>query len=188
MANRYYDRNFQRDAVKILPGEYFATSENTMTVTVLGSCVSVCLRDPITCVAGMNHFLLPFGDSDIPTYKENPSKYGEYAIDILCEEMVKLGAVRSRLEAKVFGAGNVIDDVKLNNIAPRNAGFALKHLAEKRIPVVASDLLDSYARKIYFFPETGEVKVKKLREFNNDTILNREQMLRSKLRQVQSDD
>ena len=182
MADRYFDRHFKRDAVKILPGEYFATSENTMMVTVLGSCVSVCLRDPVTSVSGINHFLLPFSETDIAGVTESPSRYGEYAIDKLCEEMERIGANRLCLQAKVFGASSIMNDSSLNSVAPRNANFALRHLAHRHIQVIATDLLDTYARKIYFMPESGEVKLKKLRELNNDTILSREQWLQSTLR------
>lgn len=101
--NRYYDGHFQCDVVKILPGEYFATTENTIIVTVLGACVAVCLRDPKARIGGMNHFLLPCDYSPSISSISESTRYGVYAMEPLVNQMLKLGADKSRLEAKVFG-------------------------------------------------------------------------------------
>ena len=179
--NSYYDARFDKQAVKILPGEYFATSNDVMIVTVLGSCVSVCLRDPFAGIGGMNHFLLP---NDTAKHQENlgrPARYGQHAIDLLISEVEKLGAVRTRLEAKVFGGGNVLKGLTVNNIGDMNADFVLQYLSEVNIPVAAKDLLDIYPRKVYFFPKTGKVLVKKFKQLNNTTIVERESAYRMKL-------
>lgn len=179
--NRYYDKYFKMNAVKILPGEYFATPENTLIVTVLGSCVSVCLRDPITRVAGMNHFLLPANtDTSI---NSDSGRYGVYAMEVLVNHMIKLGAPKHRLEAKVFGGGNVLKQLRINSVGEQNAAFVMEYLKEENIPVSANDLLGEYPRKVYFFPQTGEVKVKKLKSIHNTTILDRESEYRVKINQ-----
>lgn len=178
---RYFDRNFNVNAVKILPGEYFATRDGTLIVTVLGSCVSACIRDPIAKIGGMNHFLLPNDENTSNTYNSASARYGTYAMEVLINELLKLGASRNRLEAKVFGGGNVLKGLTLNNVGQRNAEFILEYLQEESIPLVAKDLLDQYPRKVYFFPETGEVKVRKIKRLHNSTIIDRESEYRGRV-------
>lgn len=174
-TNIYYDRNFDCDAAKILPGEYYFTPKDMMIVTVLGSCVSACIRDRITGVGGMNHFMLPDtgGEDDNPVSAS--MRYGTYAMEILINDLLKLGARRENLEAKVFGGGNVLRGFVAINVGERNAQFVKKYLAAEKIPIVAEDLIDIYPRKVYFFPRTGKVLVKKLKQMNNNTVVNREQ-------------
>jgi chemotaxis protein CheD len=174
-TNIYYDRNFDCDAAKILPGEYYFTQKDMMIVTVLGSCVSACIRDRITGVGGMNHFMLPDtgGEDDNPISAS--MRYGTYAMEILINDVLKAGAKRENLEAKVFGGGNVLRGFVAINVGERNAQFVKKYLAAEKIPIVAEDLVDIYPRKVYFFPRTGKVLVKKLKQLNNNTVVNREQ-------------
>ncbi len=179
--NRYFDRHFERDAVKILPGEYFATASDTLIVTVLGSCVSVCLRDPVCKIAGMNHFLLPT-DGGLQDVLSESARYGVYAMDILINHLLKLGASRYRLEAKVFGGGNVLKGFTQTSVGERNAEFVLEYLRMENIPVIASDLLDLYPRKVYFFPESGQVLVRKIKQLHNTTIIDRESAYRMAIR------
>ncbi|MCW8092987.1 chemoreceptor glutamine deamidase CheD [Alteromonas sp. ASW11-130] len=181
-SNRYFDRHFQCQAVKILPGEYYATSAELLIVTVLGSCVSVCLRDPIAKVGGMNHFLLPYDEGGIEQDSDS-ARYGSYAMEVLTNELMKRGAARSRLEAKVFGGGNVLRGLTVANVGERNADFVTDFLRTEQIPIVASDLLGEYPRKVYFFTHTGEVKVKKLKRMHNSTIFERESEYKVKLLQ-----
>lgn len=180
--NRYFDRHFECEAVKILPGEYFVTSDGIMIVTVLGSCVSVCLRDPVRCVGGMNHFLLPNeGGLDNSAWSDS-ARYGVYAMEILINHLIKLGAKRSSLEAKVFGGGNVLRGLTSNTVGERNCEFVLEFLRIEQIPVVASDLLDQYPRKVYFFPSSGKVMVRKIKSLHNTTIMDRESEYRMRIR------
>ncbi|WP_201751660.1 chemoreceptor glutamine deamidase CheD [Paraglaciecola mesophila] len=181
VPNRYYDRHFKCDAIKILPGEYYATTEQTLILTVLGSCVAVCLRDPKLKIGGMNHFLLPSDNAG-----DNPvsasARYGTYAMELLITQILKLGGDKRRLEAKVFGGGAVLQGMTTNVVGQRNAEFVVDFLKTEQIPILASDLLDIYPRKVYFFPETGEVKVRKLKSLHNTTILDRESEYRLKLK------
>ena len=110
--NHYYDRYFDRQATKILPGEYYATSEPEVVVTVLGSCVSACVRDRVNGVGGMNHFLLPLDGSAEPGKPPQSARYGSYAMELLINQVIKLGGKRERLEAKVFGGAAVLRGVE----------------------------------------------------------------------------
>lgn len=181
--NRYFDRHFDCPAVKILPGEYYATRDKTLIVTVLGSCVSVCLRDSVNKIGGMNHFLLPNDEMGGLSPNGASARYGTFAMEVLINELLKMGAKRNRLEAKVFGGGNVLQGLTLNNVGQRNAEFVLEYLSTERIPVLAKDLLGQYPRKVYFFPETGEVKMKKIKALHNTTILDRESEYRMHIKQ-----
>lgn len=181
--NRYHDRHFQREAVKILPGEFFVTRDDTMIVTVLGSCISVCLRDPLVKVGGMNHFLLPNDVGSDKSLISESARYGVYAMEILINQLVKLGATRTRLEAKIFGGGNVLKGFTTQNVGEQNAEFILDYLDNESIPIIARDLLDRFPRKVYFFPDSGEVKVRKIKSLHNSTIMDRESEYRLKLRQ-----
>jgi len=160
--NSYYDRTFNMPAVKILPGEYHATDSDTMIVTVLGSCVSVCIRDRISGIGGMNHYMLP-GET---AAADSPSpRYGTHAMELLITHLIHLGGRLPYLEAKVFGAGRVINGV--TDVGERNAEFALRYLEKRGIPVMAVDVGDVYPRKVYFAPATGRAFVRQIR--NNGT-------------------
>jgi len=171
-SNRYFDRIFQRDAVKVLPGEYFVTTTDLVMVTVLGSCVTACIRDRQKGIGGMNHFMLPDGAE--PGLASTSARYGAYAMEVLLNHLIKLGARKQALEAKVFGGGQVMASLKQSQVGERNARFVLNYLSTESIPVVAQDLLDIYPRKVYFFPASGRVMQKKLVKINNDTVVERE--------------
>lgn len=181
-TNVYYDRTFDCDAAKILPGEFYFTNKDMLIVTVLGSCVSACIRDRVSGVGGMNHFMLPDtgGDSDNPVSAS--MRYGTYAMEVLINELLKAGAKRENMEAKVFGGGNVLRGFTAINVGERNAKFVLDYLRTERMRVIAEDLNDIYPRKVYFFPRTGKVLVKKLKVEHNDTLRRREQDYASKLK------
>ncbi len=180
--NRYFDRHFDREVVKILPGEYYATTEDTVIVTVLGSCVAVCLRDPLKGIGGMNHFLLPSdGLSSISSVSES-ARYGVYAMELLINQMLKLGADKRRLEAKIFGGGNVLKGFTGFNVGERNVEFTMEYLSAEHIPILASDLLDVYPRKVYFSPDSGIVNVRKIKSLHNSTIIDRESEYKMRIR------
>ncbi|UVW27484.1 chemoreceptor glutamine deamidase CheD [Massilia sp. H6] len=172
-TNVYYDRTFDCDAAKILPGEYYYTGKNMLIVTVLGSCVSACIRDRVTGLGGMNHFMLP-DSGDVNNPVSASMRYGTFAMEILINDLLKAGARRDNLEAKVFGGGAVLRGFTAMNVGERNAAFVMSFLKTERIPVLAEDLNDIYPRKVYFFPKTGKVLVKKLMQTQNDTLAKRE--------------
>ncbi|MDQ9170877.1 chemoreceptor glutamine deamidase CheD [Oxalobacteraceae bacterium R-40] len=174
-TNVYFDRTFDRDTAKILPGEYYFTGKDMAIVTVLGSCVAACIRDRVTGVGGMNHFMLPGDGNDADSPVSTSMRYGTYAMEMLINGLLKAGAKRENLEAKVFGGGNVLSNFIAINVGERNAQFVRNYLRAENIRTVAEDLNDVFPRKVYFFPRTGKVLVKKLRQMNNNTIANREQ-------------
>ncbi|RTL57830.1 MAG: chemoreceptor glutamine deamidase CheD [Rhodocyclaceae bacterium] len=178
--NRYFDRNFEIEAVKVLPGEYFVTTTDMVVVTVLGSCVAACIRDREKGIGGMNHFMLAEGGDD----QTASARYGSYAMEILINHLLKLGARRDRLEAKVFGGGRVMASLSGAMVGERNSDFVLNYLQTERIPVVSQDLLDVYPRKVYFFPVTGRVMMKKLARLHNDTVTRREKEYANRLSEV----
>lgn len=180
--NLYYDRNFKIDSVKILPGEFYVTSRDMALVTVLGSCVAACIRDRASGIGGMNHFMLPDAKLDGANPVGTSARYGTYAMEMMINQLLKSGARRSNLEAKVFGGGSVLRGFTVANVGERNAEFVLEYLKTEGISLVGEDLLDVYPRKVYYFPRTGRVMVKKLRDVHNDTIVAREQEYSSRLK------
>jgi chemotaxis protein CheD len=182
-SNFYFDQALNSQAVKLLPGEYYVTDKDMLLVTVLGSCVAACIRDSQSGIGGMNHFMLPENGLDTNTPVNSSARYGIYAMEILINQLLKLGARRSNLEAKVFGGGNVLDGLTVANVGQRNADFVLEFLATEQIRVVAQDLVDVYPRKVYFFPRNSRVLVKKLRKVHSNTVSEREQEYGKRLRQ-----
>lgn len=171
----YFERQFNCMAAKILPGEYYWTGKDMAIITVLGSCVSACIRDRISGVGGMNHFMLPSGGE-----ADNPAsismRYGIHAMEILINELLKAGAVRQNLEAKVFGGGRVLSGLLAMNVGARNADFVRDYLRVEKIRVVAEDLNDIHPRKVVYFPLSGRVLVKKLESSNTIELAAREQL------------
>jgi chemotaxis protein CheD len=157
----YFDRNFDCQGAKVLPGEYYVTDRDMLIVTVLGSCVAACIRDRLTGVGGMNHFMLPDGgDADSPV--STSMRYGSYAMEMLINRLLKAGARRENLEAKVFGGGSVLPGMTKINVGDRNATFVRRYLKAEGIRITAEDLNSTYPRKVVFFPKTGRVMMKKL--------------------------
>jgi chemotaxis protein CheD len=158
---QYFDREFRVDAVKILPGQYHAARAGAIT-TVLGSCVSTCLWDPGERIGGMNHFMLP-GDTASPGSPWAASaRFGVYAMEVLINEMLRLGADRRRLVAKVFGGAQLLAGFDRLDVGAKNSEFVLEFLRVEGIRVLAQDLLDECPRKVHFFIDSGKVQVKRL--------------------------
>lgn len=181
--NLYFDRNFDIEAVKIAPGEYYITTRDMALVTVLGSCVAACIYDRSMGIGGMNHFMLPDERRDSGDLLSPSMRYGAYAMEVMVNELLKKGARRNFLEAKVFGGGNVLRGFTVSNIGQTNADFVVNYLRTESIRLVAQDLLDEYPRKVYYFPRSGRVLVKQLRIAHNDTIIEREQAYRMRIQQ-----
>lgn len=177
----YFDRKHNIEAAKISPGEYYATAREMLLVTVLGSCVCACIRDRVGGMGGMNHFMLPDSGQDQSDPLGSSARYGAYAMEILINQLLKMGAKRNNLEAKVFGGAAVLRGFTVNAAGESNADFVLRYLQTEKIPVAAQDLLDIYPRKVYYFPHTGLVRVKRLKTVHNDTIITRESEYKSRL-------
>ena len=151
----WYETRFARIAVKVLPGEYSVGGGDTLIATTLGSCIAVCLWDRELRLGGLNHFMLPDGD-------QGSGRYGAYAMELLLNEMMKRGAERARLQAKIFGGARVIAGMGTLNVGERNTRFVQRYLATEQIPVVGQDVLDTCPRKVCFFPDSGKAMVKRL--------------------------
>ncbi len=163
----FYEAHFKADAVKVLPGEYFVHDEDVLIMTTLGSCIAACLWDRDRRIGGMNHFMLP----DAGAGGSDGGRYGSYAMELLINEMMKRGANRSSLEAKVFGGGAVIAGMSSLNVGERNTAFVMDYLKTERIPIVSKDVMDIYPRKVCFFPASGKAMVKRLAASNPDALV-----------------
>jgi chemotaxis protein CheD len=162
----YVDHHFQYDAVKVLPGEYFVSNEDLVIMTVLGSCIAACMWDGPAKVGGMNHFMLPEGEG-----MEGFGRYGSYAMELLINEMLKMGARRETMQAKIFGGAAVMAGFTTMNVGERNTKFVKDYLATERIPVVSQDVMDVQPRKVCFFPVTGKALVKRLAIAHPESIM-----------------
>lgn len=167
---RMFDRDFQVEVWKILPGQYHAESGTLGITTVLGSCVSTCLWDPLRRIGGMNHFMLPGDSGSAASPVTKSARFGVYAMELLINDMLKLGADRRRLVAKVFGGGRVLQGFGSLDVGARNCEFVLDFLEVEGIPVLAQDLMDRYARKIHFSPGSGRVLLKRLDSARDDAV------------------
>lgn len=174
-SHHYFDRDIGCKAVKLLPSEYYVTQDDTALTTVLGSCVAACLQDAEAGVAGMNHFMLPADSDEVPRQHADAMRYGVYAMDVLLRELLRLGARRERLRAKVFGGGAVLSNMTTLNIGDRNADFVLRYLREQGIAVAAQDLRGPHARRVCFLPATGKAVVRKLRTQAGVQMIQREE-------------
>lgn len=180
-VRRSWNEHLQAYTARILPGEFYVTRSGEGISTTLGSCISACIRDNLTGIGGMNHFMLPESGTENGDPLSSSARYGTYAMEVLINQLIKLGAKRPNLEAKVFGGGNVMRHFTVHNIGERNADFALEYLKTEKIRVVAQDLVGIYPRKVYFFPKTGKVLIKRLRNIHNNTIFEREKEYSSRL-------
>ena len=167
----FYDAFFKNDAVKILPCEYFVYNEDILIMTTLGSCIAACLWDREAKVGGMNHFMRPDGDA-------GSGRYGSYAMELLINEMMKHGATRTTMEAKVFGGGQVIDGMTSMNIGERNTAFVTDYLKTERISIVSQDVLGVHPRKVCFLPASGKAMVKRLASANTAALAQQDRAAR----------
>jgi len=157
----YFDHHFHHNAVKVLPGEYFVASERMLIMTILGSCIAACLWDSQAHVGGMNHFMLP-QDATVGNSQDATGRYGSWAMELLINTMMKQGARRETMQAKIFGGAQVMGGFSTLNVGERNTRFVQEWLATEGIPIVSDDVLDTCARKVVFFPATGRAMVKRL--------------------------
>ncbi|THB72407.1 MAG: chemoreceptor glutamine deamidase CheD [Gammaproteobacteria bacterium] len=174
--NRYWDRHTGLYGAKLLPGEFYVTRNNEFIVTVLGSCVSACIWDEVAGIGGMNHFMLP-DDSNASgnwasSSNSSSARYGNVAMEMMINEILKNGGSRSRLRAKIFGGGQML--TSMTDIGQRNILFVYDYLHTEGISKIGEDVGSVYPRKVMFFPLSGRVRMKRLGSMNNDTVIQRE--------------
>ncbi len=176
---RFWEPDTERWTTKILPGEYYVTCHDEAITTVLGSCVSACIRDPARGVGGMNHFMLPADTAPTRNHWLDPAvglatRYGSYAMESLINDLMKLGAARNRLEVKLFGGGRIL--TSMTDVGARNIDFVHSFIQIEGYKIAAQDVGGTQPRKIVYFPAAGRVKVRRLRAIENRSIADREQI------------
>lgn len=180
-VNRFWDRQLDYAAAKIMPGEYYVTPHDEMITTVLGSCVSACVRDRKLGVGGMNHFMLPVrseDDADGARYGL-AERYGNFAMEHLINTILKNGGRREYFEVKVFGGGKILS--QMTDIGRRNIEFVMQYLETEGLYVAAADVGDVYPRKVVYYPANGKALVKKLKSLHDTTLIEREETYRRDL-------
>jgi len=183
---RNWDPAIKVWSAKILPGEYFVTAHDEAITTILGSCISACIRDTVIGVGGMNHFMLPEDTSSGTSSWLDPSagmstRYGSFAMESLINDLMKQGARRERLEIKLFGGGNIL--TSMTDVGARNIEFVHRWLKTEGLRVTVEDVGDVCPRRIVYFPTVGKVLVKRLRSLDGKSIAEREQQYLVNLRQ-----
>jgi len=179
-GRRFFDSTANSWVIKVFPGEYYVTDRSDeVLVTVLGSCVSACIRDPALGIGGMNHFMLPQSHSGRWGTDSEPTRFGNFAMEKLINELIKAGGVRERMEIKVFGGGNVTESTQA--IGTQNAEFVLRFLQAEGLSCLAQDLCGSHPRRIHYYPKTGRVIRRLLVRTEFDTIARDESDYSSRL-------
>lgn len=175
----YWDDRFHRNAVKLLPGDYYACDGGEVIVTVLGSCISACVYDEVLNIGGMNHFMLPneFRQENQknkvePTDDSNAARYGNVAMERLINEIIKLGGNKSNMKAKIFGGGQITHSTI--DVGEGNIAFSREYLGLEGVEIISEDVGGQWPRKVYFIPSTHDVFVKRIERMNNNTIVTRE--------------
>jgi len=175
---RNWDPALERWTAKILPGEYYVAVDDESITTVLGSCISACIRDKELGVGGMNHFMLPEDTSDgrsswLDKATGLSNRYGSFAMESLINALLKRGAKRGRLEVKLFGGGRML--AQMTDVGARNIAFVRHWLAMEGLRIAAEDLGSTVPRRVIYTPVTGKVMVKHLRPMESRVIATREQ-------------
>jgi chemotaxis protein CheD len=182
---RYWDKQNDIEAAKLLPGDYYVTSNHELLTTVLGSCISACIRDKVTGIGGMNHFMLPETtqhklNAGAEAVVGNATRYGNYAMEHLINTILENGGKRKNLEVKIFGGGKIIPT--LGDVGSKNVQFVLEYIDTEALRLVSQDLGDIYPRKVNFYPKTGKVRMKKIKNLHNETIASRETQYRTSIK------
>ena len=164
-SNIYFDSYFNIDAVKILPGEYYATTRPMLIVTVLGSCVAACIRDRVSGIGGMNHFMLP-ATNNLDEFFNTSGCFGIYAMERLINKLLEIGALHKNLEAKIFGGGNMFPNHVTSqsiNVGQRNGLAAKELLLKNGIPIKSEYLFGVGHRQVIFDVCNGNVWSKQVK-------------------------
>ena len=175
-AQRFWERDTSRWTVKLLPGECYVTRHDEAIVTVLGSCISACIRDPNTGLGGMNHLMLPERGEGFAVSPDSGfnqiNRYGCFAMESLINHLARHGGQRTRLELKVFGGGRILKS--MIDIGARNIAFIHSWARTEGMRLSAQDLGGTQPRKLVYFPATGRARVMKLPPIENRSIADRE--------------
>ena len=158
--NRSWEPVLRTSCARILPGEFYVTSNDEVLTTILGSCVSACIRDPVIALGGLNHFLLPVQSEGDVAHAGAEARYGSYAMERLINEIIKGGGLRERLEIKIVGGGRMYESKA--DIGQRNIAFVFEYLQAEGLDVASRDVGGDNPRRVQYYPNTGRLRVKKL--------------------------
>jgi len=179
-TRRYRDPRFDAIAIKVFPGDHYVTHDaDEMLVTILGSCVTACIRDPLIGVGGMNHFMLPESAGAGWDTASASMRYGNVAMERLINDILKRGGARDRLEIKVFGSGNVMKGNA--NIGHRNAEFVEQYLAAEGLRIAAHHLRGNLPRRVHYLPATGKVMLLELQRSEQEEVVRSEDSYKHKI-------
>lgn len=149
---------------KLFPGDYYVTVRDEVLDTVLGSCVSACIRNPRFGVGGMNHFMLPrptgHGSDTWESVAGRATRYGSASMEQLINRILSVGGSRSELEVKIFGGGRVL--ASLTDVGEHNVTFVRDYLKQEGLKIASEDVGQAYPRHVQYFPLTGRVRVRRL--------------------------
>lgn len=177
---RYYDQVTKQTVVKVMSGDYYASSNhNEMLMTILGSCIAVCIYDPITNTGGMNHFLLP-GDESSP----NSSRYGVNAMELLINKLLHFGCCKKNLQFKIFGGANVLNKLSSADIGIKNIKFIENFIKKEGYTLVSKDVGGKEPRRIHFYPTSGKVMLRKLTQVADLKVIDEEIAYLKKIKRI----
>ncbi len=175
LVHRSWDKNQGKVMAKILPGEFYVTRQDEVLSTILGSCVAACIRDRVLGIGGINHFMLPVSKEEqasLCRYGE-ATRYGNFAMEQLINEIIKNGGKKNNLEIKVFGGSRILSC--MTDIGNANCQFVKKFLDCEGYGVTSMDLGGNQPRRIHYYPSTGKVRVKKLAALKESQIVEQEE-------------
>ena len=168
----YWDATHNYYSARIMPGEFFVTEHEEIITTVLGSCISACIRDPKLGIGGMNHFMLPDGGASRLLSGVNATQYGVNAMEVLINTILSNGGQRSRLEVKLFGGAAVLRS--RTNVGEKNIKFVREYLFEEGMRITTEDMGGLHPRKVIYFPFSGRTLMKKLPIDNSEAVFEEE--------------
>lgn len=178
--NRYWDKHTGMPTAKILPGEFYVTPHNEAITTVLGSCISACIRDTRVGIGGMNHFMLPInGNQQQQVELSEAARYGNFAMEQMINDILRNGGSRERLEIKIFGGGKVMK--AFTDVGKRNIEFIKNYISLEKYKLASEDVGGMHPRKVMYYPKTGKAMVKKLYDKHNSTIEMRDENYRERI-------
>jgi chemotaxis protein CheD len=178
---RRFDARLQAVVATLHAGDYYVATEGELIGTVLGSCVSACVRDSRLGIGGMNHFMLPLDGSEGPAAPHAAAsasgRFGNVAMELLINEILRRGGRRADLEVKLVGGAKVLD--AMSDVGARNIRFVRQYVRAEGFRVVGEDLGDLYARKVLYDPATGSAQVKRLARSDGRVVAEEERYRRS---------
>jgi len=177
---KFFDNSLQANVVKISPGDYYITDQKEIITTVLGSCISACVRDKRMKIGGMNHFMIPVKCAHTSHPEQDmDTRYGTYAMEHLINDIYKHGGSRRNLEIKLFGAGNVL--VGNGDVGVKNIKFIYDFMRIEGYKITSEDLGGDFPRRINYCPMTGKVMMKRLVSANLVDIQLQERKLQNQV-------